>query len=130
MFGFALVAFGIPLALAVVVWVRFLALDRDAPPHPWPLMLAVATISVSAAIWAFVLTWMSVANRNGGAILFGSPLSIPLLGLISWILCIAALICSFLHRKEAVNTRRLRNAIRLTSACLMLIWIMFLLDVH
>ena len=130
MLTLALIVLGLPLGLTALAWVRFAALGRVGTPAPPPLEFGIAALSVAAGMWVFVCTWMATVNRNGGAFLFGSSVAMPLFGLISWIFCIAALICSFLRRKQDVNTRPLRNAIRLASACLMLIWLLFLLDVH
>ena len=130
MFGFTLFFLVIPLGFSVLIWFQYQSLKPAEAPDLPPLKIGMFALLSATLIWASVFLWLAVTNRNGGATLFGSPLSIPLLGVISWILCIAALICTFLRRKQAVKSRRLRNRIRLSSAFLMLIWLLFLLDVH
>jgi hypothetical protein len=121
---------GIPLWLVARAWVRYLGLGPLAAEEVLQMRAGLALVSVTTILWFAVLALITLEDYSAGAKSIARNLSPGAVGLVNLALCAGGLVCSFLGRRSARESVRLRNAIALCSGCLMFLWLFIAANPH
>ena len=120
------ISVGLPLWLAVRCWKLLLAHAAFLGSGRYQLLLGTSLITVSTAIWMYVLALMFFQDSHAWAKAMAIQSSPWKTGVSNFMLCVLAMLCSFLGRSDFAEVARVRKAIRASSGLLMLIWLVVL----
>lgn len=127
---FFVALFGIPLWLLLRAWSRYFALDRSLGSAWLRMQTGLILVSVSTIMWIAVFALMILEDYNSEAKSIARNVSPGPLELINLLFCAGALVCSGFWRRSDPQSARLRGAIAVSSACLMLIWLILAANPH
>jgi hypothetical protein len=121
---------GLPVWLLLRVWRRYVALRRAATPGSLQETIGAALLTLSASLWIAILALMILEDYAFAARALAQNLSVLKLGILNLFLCLGGFICSRLADKSPIEKLSFRRALGLASICLLLVWLLFMSNLH